>query len=204
MPHVETYIDGVWFPSVTTILGDRPKPWLEKWREKWGVLAERKTAAANATGTAFHAGAEALVLGEDVPYPANRRLGKMLERFEQWTVDSGFIVKETELHVVSKTHTYAGTFDATGYLFDKRRVFKELVLCDWKTSSAIYPEMALQLAAYAQAYKEQTGIEIKRGIIVHVSKDKPNHKLTVKEYKLGKRLLNKFLKRLREFNEARA
>ncbi len=70
----------------------------------------------------------------------------------------------------------------------------QLIVGDWKTGSRIYADHALQLAAYAQAYKEQTGKEIKVGIIVHVSKDKPYHRVTVKTFKLGKRVFNKFLK----------
>jgi len=200
MPHQDLFVDGVRYPSVTEILGDAPKPWLEKWRAKWGVLADRKTKAATNVGNEFHALVEPLVLGKNVYLPGKRRLDRMLLSFECWFMSSGLQIKDTELHVVSKLYQYQGTFDATGYLADKP---KTLVLFDWKTSNAIYPDMALQLVAYAQAYFEQTGIWIKRGIIVHVSKDKPLHKLTVKEYPLNKRLLNQFLKRLREYNEAR-
>lgn len=197
MPHTDLIVDGVKYPSVTEILGDKPKPWLVNWQLKWGVLAVRKTACANVVGTAFHAGAESLSKRQDVTYPANRRLGKMLERVEEWLTLSEFKPLHTELHVVSKAYKYHGTLDAIGYLG------RHIVLIDYKSSSAIYPEMAEQLVAYAQAYFEETGVWIKRGIIVHVSKDKPTHKLTVKEYPLNKRLLNKFLKRLREYNEVR-
>lgn len=197
MPHVEHYIDGVWYPSVTTILSGRPKPWLDKWREKWGARAERKTACAKAVGTAFHLAAEALAKNEGVEELPNRRLLGMLRVFDAWVVASGVKIKETELHVVSKEHKYAGTFDAVGTLPGSKR----LVLFDWKTSAGIYPDMELQLAAYAQAYKEQTGIEIKKGVIVLVSKAKPDHRLIVKEYKLGKRPIKAFLKRLEDFRK---
>lgn len=197
MHKADFMLDGKPCPSVTEILGARPKPWLTAWRDKWGVLAIRKTVCANAVGTAFHSGAERLSKKEDVLYPANRRLAKMLERIEEWLVAEGFIPKHTELHVISRKHWYHGTLDAIGTII---RYGNTLVLIDYKSSSGIYPEMAEQLAAYAQAYFEETGIKITRGIIVHVSKDKPHHKLTMKEYKLGKRVLNKFLKRLKEFN----
>lgn len=201
MPHIDLIVDGKKIPSVTEILGDKPKPWLDKWREKWGVLAERKTRIATAVGTAFHDYAEALVLDKVVVIPSNRRMAGMLMSFDAWLASSKLKVSTTELHVISKLHGFQGTFDAIGYLADKP---KALCLFDWKTSSGIYPEMALQLVAYAQAYFEETGIWVKRGFIVHVSKDKRGqHKLTVKEYALNKRLLNKFLKRLKEYNKAR-
>lgn len=201
MPHVDLILDGKRVPSVTEILGAKSKPWLEAWRTKWGILAERKTACANAIGTAFHSGAERLSRGEDVVRPSNRRLGKMLERIDAWFVSEGFKLVEAELHVISRKHWYHGTFDAIGTL---KRFGSAIVLIDYKTSSAIYPDMAEQLAAYAEALYEDVGTRVKIGLIVHVSKDKPHHKITVKEYKLGKRLLNKFLKKLRQYNEAKA
>ncbi len=198
MSHTELVLDGKPVPSVTEILGSKPKPWLDAWKETWGVLADRKTACANAIGTRFHSGAEALSWGKQVL--ASGRVYNMLVSFEAWILESGFMPKQTELHVTSRKYWYHGTFDAVGYLKES----DELIIFDWKTSSGIYEDMQYQLAAYAQAYFEETGMKIRRGIIVHVSKDKPKHKLTVKEYKLTKAVLNKFLKRLKEYNEAKA
>ena len=111
MPHVDFYHDGKRFPSVSEVLGHRPKPWLEKWKEKWGILAVRKTAYANRIGTAFHAGAERLSRLEAVECPANRRLAKMLERIEKWLAAERFVPRHTEFHVVSFKHRYHGTLD---------------------------------------------------------------------------------------------
>lgn len=198
MPHIPyTTPGGETYPSVTEILGDKPKPWLQAWRDKWGVLAERKMAAANAIGTRFHAGAEALAWGRTVA--ASGRVYSMLSRFDTWRAESGFMPLKTELHVISHTHKYHGTFDAVGYL----KGSKALVIFDWKTSANFYPEMAEQLAAYAIAYEEMSEAKIKIGYIVLVSKDKPDHKITVKRYTLGKRLRGKFLKRLKEYRGVR-
>lgn len=195
MPHQDYIVDGTKYPSVTEILSFRPKPWLQKWKDKWGILADRKVLCATTVGTRFHEGAEALSRGFRVAYPSDRRLAKMLERYEEWLNTSFFVPLETELHVVSRTYKFHGTFDAIG------TIGKGTFLIDYKTSSGIYPEMAEQLAAYAQAYYEETGKRITRGLIVHVSKDKPMHTLTVKEYSLTKTLFNKFLKRLKEYRK---
>lgn len=184
--------EGEAYPSVTEVLNYPPKPWLEKWKEDWGKRAEQKIQAAINIGTEFH-----LCTEDDQKETSTNRLKRMVEEFFCWVIENGFKVKEKELHVVSHMYHYAGTFDAVGTLGKS----KELCLFDWKTSSGIYPDMALQLSAYAQAYKEQTGVKIKTGYIVHVSKDKPNHKLTVKRYTLGKRLFNKFLKRLNAYRD---
>ncbi|SRR5258706_11542508 len=77
----------------------------------------------------------------------------------------------------------------------------KLIIVDWKTSSRIYDDMQLQLVAYAQAYNEQYEMAIKEGMIVHVSKEKPNFKLTTKVFKLGKRPFNEFLELRERFGE---
>lgn len=197
MPHNETYVDGVWHPSVSTITGSEPKPWLDAWREKWGYLAERKTEMANKIGTEFHRCVEeylrtgGFTLSDDLSLNMQRRVNGMVKSFIGWATTVNGDVHDTELKVISREYIYSGTLDAVG-TFDGRPM-----LYDWKTSSRIYPDMDLQLVAYAQAYKEQTGIELKQGMIVHVSKDKPRFKLTTKVFKLGKRPFKKFLK-LRE------
>lgn len=197
MAHRELIIDGVRFPSVTEILGSRPKPWLDKWKAKWGVWADRKTAAAAAVGTAFHTGCEDLC-AERSHVPVTMRLYGMLGQFDSWRLARCLRVVDQELHVVSKLHHYQGTFDATGYLADKPRT---LTLFDWKTSGKIHEDYELQLAAYAQAYLEQTGKRIRRAFIVRVDKRRPDHRLEVKEYNLTDAKVRKFLARLKEYNE---
>lgn len=206
MPHTETYIDGVWFPSVTTIMDVKPKPWLDAWREKWGILAARKMKIASAIGTEFHrcveswldtgsytAGA-ATIDGFTMPTTVARIEG-MMKSFVSWAMTIDGTVEHMEMQVVSQTHTYSGTLDAVGTFKQKPTIY------DWKTSSRIYDDMQLQLAAYAHAYNEQHGTSIKDGLIVHVSKDKPRFKVTVKEFKLGKRPFKEFLKLRNMFDD---
>jgi len=201
MPHTECYVNGVWYPSVSTIISAESKPWLQTWREKWGSLAERKVKAANEIGTEFHrcveqyletGGYQLSMTLSTAYYP---RLRGMMGSFVDWATSVNGEIHSTELKVISHTHTYSGTLDAVG-TFDGNPM-----LYDWKTSSRIYPDMDIQLVAYAEAYKEQTGQEIKQGMIVHVSKDKPHFKLTTKTFKLGKRVFNKFLKLRSMFDE---
>jgi hypothetical protein len=204
--HTETFIDGVWYPSVTTVMGAEPKPWLQAWREKWGSLAERKMKIAGEVGSEFHrcveqyldTGTFTVSIGGDFPSSCTARVVGMMESFIDWAVNVDGIIDATELKVVSKLHTYSGTLDAVGTLDGKPIIF------DWKTSSRIYDDMALQLAAYSQAYKEEKGIDIKQGLIVQVSKDKPQFRLATKPFKLGKRVLNRFLKLRAMFDDIQA
>ncbi len=192
MPHSDSVYG---YPSVTEILGDRPKPWLQKWKDKWGKRAEQKVAAANRIGTAFHEWVDAYISDPNELYPPSTRLAGMASRFEAWAADVDGEIHHTELKVVSHKYRYEGTLDAIGTYNGVPAVY------DWKTSSGIYDDMELQLSAYANAYTEMTGKSIKIGLIVLVSKDKPKHKLTVKEYTLTRRTFNKFLRRLDDFRK---
>lgn len=207
--HTETFIDGIWYPSATTIIGATPKPWLDAWRDKWGERAIRKMEIANAIGTAFHDAVEQYldthtwVIKMAKYSSCIPRVVCMMESWLTWARDVDGTIEHTELKVISRKYIYSGTLDAVG------KIGKIPMLVDWKTSSRIYDDMQLQLAAYAEAYNEMnrnTGMDIvykdiKDGLIVHVSKDKPAFKLTTKQFKLGKRVFGKFLKLRQMFDE---
>lgn len=201
MPHTETFVDGIWYPSVSTITGSKEKPWLVAWHEKWGPLAERKTELANKIGTEFHRCIEEYLEDGcflvDCSFSPNmqKRVEGMMKSWIEWAQSVNGEIHETELKVISHEHYYSGTLDAVG-TYDN-----EPMLYDWKSSSKIYPDMDLQLVAYAQAYKEQTGIELKQGMIVCTSKDKPRFKVTTKVFKLGKGPFNQFLKLRADFDD---
>ena len=201
MPHSESFIDGVWHPSVSTIIGAAPKPWLDIWREKWGSLAVRKMEIARAIGTAFHDCVEqyldtgTFTAKMDQYSSCIPRVVGMMKSWVAWAASIDGTIDHTEMKVISRIHRYSGTFDAVG------RIGKTKMVIDWKTGGSIYPEMALQLSAYAAAYNEMIRNEIKDGLIVHVSKDKPHFKLKTKQFKLGKRVFNKFLKLREMFDE---
>jgi len=68
--------------------------------------------------------------------------------YEAWRVNTRFEPLLIEQQVWSRTHGYAGTMDVFG------NVNGAPVILDWKTSSAIQDEYALQLAAYRHALIE--------------------------------------------------
>jgi hypothetical protein len=57
-------------------------------------------------------------------------------------------------------YNYAGTFDAI-LEFHSGPLQGKTYLCDWKTSNGVYGEMAMQIAAYANAdfYVDGDGVE---------------------------------------------
>lgn len=111
---------------------------------------------AAARGTAVHKLAEPLIAGGDaeVPDELSGYADSLVMFMDEWQVRPVLV----EAPVGSYMWHYAGTFDLIADLPDGRRV-----LFDYKTSdSGIYPETALQLAAYryADVYVGDDGTEM--------------------------------------------
>lgn len=116
--------------------------------------SQRDKAAAQ--GTEVHGFAERLIHGEqvDVPEHLDGYVGSAVKFMDEWK-PAPLLVERV---VASYRWMYAGTFDLIAELPDGRRV-----LFDYKTSkSGIFPETALQLAAYrfADVYQADGGTEV--------------------------------------------
>ena len=60
--------NGTRYPSVTTVLGQMPKPGLDEWRDRVGEeKAERIMKTSAKVGSEFHDACEQFVLGNEVP-----------------------------------------------------------------------------------------------------------------------------------------
>jgi PD-(D/E)XK nuclease superfamily len=173
------YLDGEQVAGVTTILRDGVPKHLEDWVARtsagyvcdhWSELAEcgtaermrRITAArfevlnqASARGTTVHDYAVRLAAGEELTVPDELvgHVDAYLRFVEEWRVAELII----ECTVINRQWRYMGTPDLIAHVGDGR-----LWLLDWKTgASGIFPETALQLAAYAHAetYLDRDGDE---------------------------------------------
>lgn len=106
-------------------------------------------------GTKVHKLAERIIDGDTVPVPDELfgHVESVVKFLDDWQVRPVLLEKV----VGSYAWGYGGTFDLVADLPDGRRV-----LFDYKTSSGIYPDVALQLAAYrwADVYVADDGIEI--------------------------------------------
>lgn len=165
-------LDGAWVPGVTTLIGKGlPKPAIPYWAARtvaeWvadnpdltedlkrlggrgpvvAFLKEipwQKRDDAAIRGTDVHALAEQLVHGEQVDVPEH--LAAHVQGYVDWLDKAQPEPLFTECAVGSRTWQYAGTFDLIA------RIDGRVGLWDVKTSSGVYGEMALQLAAYAHA-----------------------------------------------------
>jgi hypothetical protein len=165
------YLDGEPVDGVTTILSNGvPKPAMidAAAREtanyavnNWDALANEGLAQrlrkiekgrfegwnrATVRGTRVHEYAAALLGGHeiDVPEPYVAHVDACLAFLDRWRIRE----VEVEVSVVNRAHRYMGAADLLAYVGDNA----PLCLIDWKTgASGIWPETALQLAAYAHA-----------------------------------------------------
>lgn len=192
------WLDGKPVPGVTTLLGKGlPKPAIPYWAARTvaeyvadnpeGVEALRtagrapmvaalkevpwqKRDEAAIRGTDVHALAEQIIHGQAVDVPDH--LLAHVEGYVRWL--DAFAVEPiiTEVPVANRAHWWAGKPDAIV------RLGGEVWLLDWKTSSGVYGETALQTAAYARAEfyaadpdDEQPMPHIDRTGVVHVTAD---------------------------------
>jgi len=160
--------DGVYYPSVTTILQYMPRnQFFENWLKDVGHNADLIARHAAKEGTQVHEAAEDLVLGREVSWMDDYGRAKYSEitwiqicRFaEFWKKHKPKLISSEEF-VYSDTHKYAGTADLLVEMDG------EVWLLDIKTSKHLHKSYNLQLSAYATAMEEMKGIKIDRtGII---------------------------------------
>lgn len=88
---------------------------------------------------------------EAVNRPDGAKIISAVEKFQDWKKDNTDEIVKSEELVASISHNYCGKFDR---LVKRNGV---LILSDFKTSGGIYPEMFIQLGAYALAIEEWLG-----------------------------------------------
>lgn len=156
--------EGVYYPSVTTILQYLPKnKFFESWLKDVGYNADVIMQRAAKEGTQVHQAIETLVEGGEISWMdefGNAKYSQivwdMIIRFHEfWTTYKPTLLS-TEQFVFSDEHKYAGTADLVVELNG------EIWLLDIKTSNSLHKSYDLQLAAYAKAFKECKDIDIQR------------------------------------------
>ena len=125
----------------------------------------RKASKAALIGTTAHAACEAFIKGEE-PKVINQAAKNSFDSFLAWVEDNDVEFIASEAKVYHNVLRYAGTLDVDAVVNGER------CIVDLKTSNAIYPEMRLQVAAYARAREQELGIQYKRGWILRLPKDK--------------------------------
>ena len=160
--------EGVYYPSVTTILQYMPKnKFFENWMKDVGHNANIIMRKAGKEGTQVHEACEQLVLGNEVTWMDDYGRAKysqlvwemILKFYDFWTTHKPELVSAEDF-VWSDEHKFAGTADLVV------KMDGETWLLDIKTSNSIHKSYDLQLAAYAKGLEEAKGVKIDRtGII---------------------------------------
>ena len=139
------------------------------------VCQEAKTAhrrmakGAADIGTAVHSFCEAYLkaVTNNTPIPEppkDEAACQSCGAFVKWTREHDIRPIELEHILFSRKHYFAGTCDFYGHIDG------ELCVLDFKTSSGIYVEMIIQLAAYNLALTEMYGERVEAGWIIRLDK----------------------------------
>ena len=165
-------IDGKEYARVTRILGVIAKHGLASWYMKVGkVKAKQIIEKRQVIGTKVHKLFELTLKKEEYDLDKYEyEIKTDVELFIPFSKNTGLKAEALEQKLWSNKYRYAGTADYIGkyasceeYLIRGHApVFEKssLVIGDWKTSKAIYKDYWLQLAAYAFAFYELTGIKV--------------------------------------------
>lgn len=100
----------------------------------------------------------------ELPLPVNEQTRKAIQAASAWIAEH-FRPVSMEHRLYSREHDYAGTLDVVGEVDGK------LAVVDWKTSKAIYDEMPLQAAAYAQAWAEMHDERVPDRWVIRLDKE---------------------------------
>jgi CRISPR/Cas system-associated exonuclease Cas4 (RecB family) len=166
--------EGKRLPGVTTVLGMLNKPALLKWAwqlGKDGIELEKARQKAADIGTIAHALCEAHLRGQELD--TDNLTHEMVDRAETaflkflafWEKEQ-LSVEAVELPMVSERMQVGGCLDILAKRPTGRRV-----LVDLKTSKAIYDEMLIQVATYADMYEETHGEPVDEVFIVRIGKE---------------------------------
>ena len=144
----------------------KPIDEIEKKQLVEGCKKAHRTLKDNAAdlGTMLHALIEDFAKGKTVPEPVNPILNKSFNQFKDWVKANNVRFIDSERKIYSKRFNYAGTLDLLADNGTK-------MLIDIKTSSGIWDEYYLQVAAYIQAINEEMDLGLRKGVIIRCGKD---------------------------------
>ena len=160
--------EGVYLPSVTTILNAYPKDaGYYEWLKRVGEDADSIRDEAGRRGSVVHNLTEQYDEGNEVSLINER--GSIEYKLTEWAMFERYVdfrtrfpaeIFHTEFNIMSEKLGFAGTLDRVMSIEGKT------LLVDIKTSNAIYPSYWLQLAAYEQLLTEYHGYNTLDGVAI--------------------------------------
>lgn len=135
------------------------------WKESKRAHTAKKESAGS-LGTLVHKWVEAYCANDNPPMPVNEEAIGGIKRFLEWVEKHHVKFLSNEQPCYSKKYNYAGTIDGICQIDGKMYIF------DLKTSSGIWDEYLIQVAAYKQARQEEFPNEKYAGcVILRVGKE---------------------------------
>ena len=152
------------------------KTHVEKGRKVFSNAHRQIRDEAADAGSEAHRAIELYSLGEDVP-ELSEKAQASFDNFLEFVKEYEPTWEASELTVYNQTHKYAGTLD---FIANIPALGEGLTLGDIKTGKGVYPEVALQLAAYRFAEFAETANnnarvempETERAVVLHLRPDK--------------------------------
>ena len=131
---------------------------------------KKRSVGAINVGRAVHEWCEQAILWKlgnaEVPsMPSDEQAANAINAFRDWIKQNEVEWLAAEQRVYSRTHNYAGTVDAVA------RVNGEFTVIDFKTSTRIYEEYYLQVAAYSKCVEDIYGEPVDAAYILRFDKD---------------------------------
>lgn len=177
--------DGIVVPSVTQIINDN-LGWNAEVLIAWAASKARNGKdyrairdQAGHAGTLAHAMIEVYLKWEmgidadpvdtaEFSDESIQQANRAFSAFQSWADSTSFTPIYMEKMLVSENHKFGGTLDLVA------EIGGVPTLVDFKTSSGVYPEHYIQLAAYQELANECLHIETVPALL-HLSKHRANH-----------------------------
>lgn len=158
--------EGHKYPSITTLLGSKDKPWLKEWRESLGEKrAQKETKRAADRGNAIHDMAEKYLLNEEKPTE-----GHTFENIGMFNALKLSLKKVNNVYAL-EIPLYSDTLKIAGRVDCIAEYDGVLSVIDFKTSTNIktkemIEDYYLQATAYAIMFHEMYDIQIDQVVIL--------------------------------------
>ncbi len=138
-------------------------------RDEFLLTGEDIGAKSRTIGDDFHGRIEAYLEGKN--WDKEGSVGLMATEVVNWLTEHKVQAVSIEEQLISENYGYQGTADCIGLIDGALAVF------DWKSSNRMdYKWYPVQLSAYARAWEEMKGQEVKEGYILRVGKIKGKQK----------------------------
>lgn len=120
-------------------------------------------------GSLVHDWAEQYIKGLNPEVPEDESVQNGVTAFLRWANENDIRFISSEKRVYSRKYNYVGTMDCSFTM--GKEDHKIIHAGDFKTSSGIYPEMAMQVSAYQHAEAEEHGTQYGDKCIIRFDKN---------------------------------